>query len=122
MISRNGVRALVTFAALAAAGALLAGCDTDEVSLATNAKANQPVPPKLLAAMVEKDMDLQSPILIRLFKQEAELEVWKQDRSGKFALLEDLSDLPLVGRPRAQGARRRPPGAGRTSIRSRRGR
>ena len=24
-------------------------------------------------------MDLQSPILVRLFKQEAELEVWKQD-------------------------------------------
>jgi murein L,D-transpeptidase YafK len=66
---------------------LLAGCDTDQVSLATNAKANQPVPPKLLAAMVEKDMDLQSPILVRLFKQEAELEVWKQTRSGQFALL-----------------------------------
>ena len=32
-------------------------------------------------------MDLQSPILVRLFKQEAELEVWKQDRSGRFALL-----------------------------------
>ena len=28
-----------------------------------------------------------SPILVRLFKQEAELEVWKQDRSGRFALL-----------------------------------
>src|SRR5205085_4363956 len=27
--------------------------------------------------------------------------------------LEDLSDLPLVRRPRAEGARRRPPGAGR---------
>ena len=37
--------------------------------------------------MAEKDMDLQSPILVRLFKQEAELEVWKQDRSGRFALL-----------------------------------
>jgi murein L,D-transpeptidase YafK len=37
--------------------------------------------------MTEKDMDLQSPILVRLFKQEAELEVWKQDRSGRFALL-----------------------------------
>ncbi|UPK40703.1 hypothetical protein IVB18_46750 [Bradyrhizobium sp. 186] len=70
-----------------AASILLAGCDTDQVSLATNAKANQPVPPKLLAAMVEKDMDLQSPILVRLFKQEAELEVWKQTRSGQFALL-----------------------------------
>ena len=66
---------------------LLAGCDTDQVSLATNAKANQPVPPKLLAAMVEKDMDLQSPILVRLFKQEAELEIWKQTRNGQFALL-----------------------------------
>lgn len=70
-----------------AASIVLAGCDTDQVSLATNAKANQPVPPKLLAAMVEKDMDLQSPILVRLFKQEAELEVWKQTRSGQFALL-----------------------------------
>ncbi|WP_051380635.1 murein L,D-transpeptidase family protein [Bradyrhizobium sp. WSM1743] len=69
------------------AGVLLTGCDTDQVSLATNAKANQPVPPKLIAAMAEKDMDLQSPILVRLFKQEAELEVWKQTRSGQFALL-----------------------------------
>jgi len=85
--SRTRVRALLTSVALAAAGAFLAGCNSDEVSLATNAKANQPVPPKLLAAMVEKDMDLQSPILIRLFKQEAELEVWKQSRSGKFELL-----------------------------------
>jgi murein L,D-transpeptidase YafK len=81
------VRALITSAALAAAGALLSGCDTDEISLATNAKANQPVPPKLIQAMVDKDMDLQSPILVRLFKMEAELEVWKQNRSGQFALL-----------------------------------
>ena len=80
-------RALVGSAALAA-GTLLAGCNSDELnSLATNAKANQPVPPKLLAQIDAKDMDLQSPILVRLFKQEAELEVWKQDRSGRFALL-----------------------------------
>ncbi|MFL6838745.1 MAG: L,D-transpeptidase family protein [Bradyrhizobium sp.] len=86
MIHRSLVRALITSAALAA-GVLLSGCNSDEVSLAANAKANQPVPPKLIAAMTEKDMDLQSPILVRLFKQEAELEVWKQDRSGRFALL-----------------------------------
>jgi murein L,D-transpeptidase YafK len=86
LIYRTLVRALITSAALAA-GVLLAGCNSDEVSLATNAKANQPVPPKLIQAMVEKDMDLNSPILVRLFKQEAELEVWKQDRSGRFALL-----------------------------------
>ena len=87
MIDRSLIRALVTSAVLAAGGALLAGCNADEASLAANAKANQPVPPKLISAINEKDMDLQSPILVRLFKQEAELEVWKQDRSGKFALL-----------------------------------
>ena len=86
MIFRSLVRALVTSAALAAA-VLLAGCDTDDISLATNAKANQPVPPKLVAEMEAKNMDLQSPMLVRLFKQEAELEVWKQDRTGRFALL-----------------------------------
>ena len=65
----------------------MAGCNGDDISLANNAKANQPVPPKLVADMTAKDMDLQSPILVRLFKQEAELEIWKQDRSGRFALL-----------------------------------
>jgi murein L,D-transpeptidase YafK len=87
LIDRSLIRALVTSAVLAAGGALLAGCNADEASLAANAKANQPVPPKLVSAINDKDMDLQSPILVRLFKQEAELEVWKQDRSGKFALL-----------------------------------
>jgi murein L,D-transpeptidase YafK len=86
LIRRSHVRALVTSAALAA-GVLLAGCNSDEISLANNAKANQPVPPRLVAAMTEKNMDMQSPILVRLFKQEAELEVWKQDRAGRFALL-----------------------------------
>jgi murein L,D-transpeptidase YafK len=86
LIFRSLVRALITTAAFGAA-VLLAGCNGDEISLANNAKANQPVPPKLVAEMTEKDMDLQSPILVRLFKQEAELEVWKQDRSGRFALL-----------------------------------
>jgi murein L,D-transpeptidase YafK len=87
LIGRSLVRALMTSAALAA-GALLAGCNSDEInSLATNAKANQPVPPKLLAQIDARNMDLQSPILVRLFKQEAELEVWKQDRTGRFALL-----------------------------------
>ena len=86
MICRSLVRAIITSVALAA-GVLLAGCNSDEISLANNAKANQPVPAKLVAEMVAKNMDLQSPMLVRLFKQEAELEVWKQDRSGRFALL-----------------------------------
>jgi murein L,D-transpeptidase YafK len=87
LIARSLFRVLVTSAVLGA-GALLAGCNSDDISMANNAKANKPIPPKLLAEMQKKDMDPQSPILVRLFKQEAELEVWKQNRSGKFALLE----------------------------------
>jgi murein L,D-transpeptidase YafK len=86
LIDCSRVRALMSLATLGA-GLLLAGCNGDEISLANNAKANQPVPPKLVADMAAKEMDLQSPMLVRLFKQEAELEVWKQDRSGHFALL-----------------------------------
>src|SRR6266850_627472 len=86
LICRSLIRALITSVALGA-GVLLAGCNSDDISLANNAKANQPVPAKLIAEMTAKDMDLQSPILVRLFKQEAELEIWKQDRSGRFALL-----------------------------------
>jgi murein L,D-transpeptidase YafK len=86
LTNRTLFRAFIAVVALAAGG-MLAGCNSDDISLANNAKANQPVPAKLVADMTAKDMDLQSPILVRLFKQEAELEVWKQDRSGRFALL-----------------------------------
>ena len=86
MKHRSLVRALLTSVVLAT-GLVLAGCNGEDMSLASNAKANQPVPPKLVAEMTEKDMDLQSPMLVRVFKQEAELEVWKQNRSGQFALL-----------------------------------
>ena len=53
LIYRSLVRALITSAALTA-GVLLAGCNSDQISLANNAKANQPVPPKLIADMTAK--------------------------------------------------------------------
>ena len=84
MIDRTHIRALVTSAALAA-GVLLAGCNGEQLS--PSSKANRPIPDKLLADIESKNMDKASPMLVRLFKQEAELEVWKQDRNGKFALL-----------------------------------
>lgn len=84
MIGRTPFRALMTSAALAA-GVLLSACNGD--SLSTGAKANRPIPEKLVAEIESKNMDKGSPMLVRLFKQEAELEVWKQDRSGRFALL-----------------------------------
>jgi murein L,D-transpeptidase YafK len=70
----------------AALGAALAlgGCKSDGMLAG---RADKPIPERLLAQMEEKNMDKQSPLLVRLFKQEAELEVWKQDRGGRFELL-----------------------------------
>ena len=45
------------------------------------------IPAKLVAEMREKKMSAESPVLVRIFKKESELEVWKQDASGRFALL-----------------------------------
>lgn len=84
LIDRTHIRALAT-AAVLAAGLVLSACNGD--TLSTGAKANRPIPDKLLADIEAKNMDKGSPMLVRLFKQEAELEVWKQDRTGKFALL-----------------------------------
>ncbi len=81
----NPVRSLITAAAIAAAFAL-AGCKTED-PFSYNARANAPIPQALLAEMEKKDMAKDSPILVRLFKEEAELEVWKQDRTGRYALL-----------------------------------
>jgi murein L,D-transpeptidase YafK len=40
-----------------------------------------------LRDMESLNMDRAAPILIRIYKEESTLEVWKQDRTGKFALL-----------------------------------
>jgi murein L,D-transpeptidase YafK len=37
--------------------------------------------------MESLNMDRGAPLLIRIYKEESTLEVWKQDRTGKFALL-----------------------------------
>ena len=40
-----------------------------------------------LRQMERLDMERAAPVLIRIYKEESTLEVWKQDRSGKYALL-----------------------------------
>ena len=47
----------------------------------------QPLSDKMLAEIESKNMAKESPILVRIFKQESELEVWKEDKNGQFALL-----------------------------------
>jgi murein L,D-transpeptidase YafK len=50
-------------------------------------KATREMTPDLLSLLRQKKMRKTSPIIIRIFKEEAELEVWKEDTSGRFQLL-----------------------------------
>jgi murein L,D-transpeptidase YafK len=86
--SRALVHAAIKSAALAACIALGA-CDSETMSSLTgaSAKATKPIPEKLVAEMDKRNIDATAPMLVRLFKQEAELEIWKQDREGRFALV-----------------------------------
>jgi len=65
---------------------MLAGCDTDGTTPPT-LRSLQPLSAQMVADIEQKNMSQESPILVRLFKEEAELEVWKEDKNGRFALL-----------------------------------
>ena len=47
----------------------------------------QPLSERMLADIERRSMEKELPILVRIFKQESELEVWKEDKSGRYALL-----------------------------------
>lgn len=64
---------------------VLSGCVSSVLTV--DGRGSQPIPASLMAEMSKKSMSPASPILVRIFKQESELEIWKRDASGKFALL-----------------------------------
>jgi murein L,D-transpeptidase YafK len=50
-------------------------------------RENAPVPDALLKVMKTKNMNPASPIMLRIHKKDSEMEVWKQTRTGRYALL-----------------------------------
>ena len=72
-------------AVLAVLSGLLGGCE--ESLTRSNGRSTAPIPSKVLALMKEKNTDAHKPILIRAFKKEAELEIWKQQADGQYTLL-----------------------------------
>ena len=73
-------------ALVAALGFVVGACD-DRQGQVSNYRAYQLIPAATLQLMAEKGTDKHKPILIRAFKKESELEIWKQDRTGRFGLL-----------------------------------
>jgi murein L,D-transpeptidase YafK len=72
-----------------------------------------PIPPTTLALMAQKGMSKNDPIVIRSYKKEAEMEIWKRGSDGKYAL---LKTFPIcrwsgqLGPKRKEGDRQAPEG------------
>ncbi|HOV05470.1 MAG TPA: murein L,D-transpeptidase family protein [Kaistiaceae bacterium] len=70
-------------AAGVAATLFLSGCNTDSYA----PKHLRPISPETQARMDKMGMRKFDPIIVRIFKKESDLEIWKQTKEGKFALL-----------------------------------
>ncbi len=81
-VMRTARRVLTRTIAALLLGVALSGCmGLDDLS-----EAPPKLSGKMIAEMSKKGMKPESPVLIRIFKQESELEVWKVDKSGTYAL------------------------------------
>ncbi len=83
MVSRNSAfkqLAVVAFVALT-----LGACEEDRYR--GSARHHIPIPSATYTLMSEKGMSKDQPILIRSYKKESELEIWKRKATGEYALL-----------------------------------
>ncbi|HEV7435362.1 MAG TPA: murein L,D-transpeptidase family protein [Pseudorhizobium sp.] len=79
----------------------LAGCnDTlDSVDLShVKNKVEQPLPSRILAEMQKKNMPRNSPIMMRIFKEEGVLEVWKAKADNRFDVIASYSICAWSGK------------------------
>ena len=77
---------LAGFGVAGAAAALVAGCEDSYLDNGPG-RSEHPISSATLAEMNKIDTTPASPTLIRTYKKEAELEVWKMKSDGHYALL-----------------------------------
>lgn len=106
------LKRLATAACLAISLTALAACQPGD-GLGDLMGANAPLPPQLVRTIKQMNMGENSPILVRIFKEESELEVWKQTGDGSYALLKAYPMCAWSGKlgpKRAEGDRQAPEG------------
>lgn len=85
----SGLSRFAGLALLALAPLGLAACDesaTTGAGMTGSVRATHPIAPELLALMEQKGLSPSAPILIRAYKKEAELEIWKMKSDGRYVL------------------------------------
>ena len=81
----------------------LSGCndalDTTQIDLSTvKNKVQQPLPDAVLADMQKKDMPRNSPIMIRILKEEGKLEIWKAKADNRFDIIKSYDICAWSGK------------------------
>jgi len=79
------MRFTFAIAGLVAAVLVLGGCNASLEDMAP--KAERQLPQSILNQMQARGMAKTSPIMIRIFKEEDELEVWKQRDNGRYDII-----------------------------------
>lgn len=74
---------LLRFAAVASVSLMLTACTSVEFD---NFSAGPSLQRATLAALSSKGLTKNDPVLVRIFKQESELELWKMNKSGQYVL------------------------------------
>jgi murein L,D-transpeptidase YafK len=88
LLIRASLLRVLTLSVIVAGSLSLAGCFSgEEGGYELPTKASKALSPQMLTLLDQKRMPKESPVLLRIFKEESELEVWKQDTSGHFELL-----------------------------------
>jgi murein L,D-transpeptidase YafK len=91
----------IAFALLVATA--LSGCndtlDSASVDLSSvKNKVEQPLPSRIVAEMQKKNMPRNSPIMIRIFKEEGKLEIWKAKADSRFDLIKSYDICAWSGK------------------------
>ena len=76
---------------------LMAGCSSPRYKTEPEVRTGTVRTPTL-RQMESLNMDRAAPILIRIYKEENTLEVWKQNRTGKFAMLKSYPICKFSGK------------------------
>jgi murein L,D-transpeptidase YafK len=83
-VSRT-IRSVAMVALLLGGAGLLSGCE--ETGSANSYRAFAPIPVETVQLMEAKGTVKDAPMLIRAYKKEAELEIWKRKADGKYVFL-----------------------------------
>ena len=78
------VGTLIRLAAATSVAGFLAACQ-ESTANRSSGKSYRPIPSATMALFQEKGTNSHAPVLIRTFKKEAELEIWKMRPDGKYA-------------------------------------